>query len=113
MFLKTILIISLAVASIYSRSVENAETTVDCDALYSESGDDSLSSFIQRHGLKTDYERRNDSFDSCFQFLGKFILKIDQYRDEEGKQDDLKLGHLKQLHKRVKSVRLPKSRFFF
>ena len=86
---------------------------IDCDSLYSESEDEDLFSFVTRNGLQYDYERRNENFQACLQFLDKFILKIDQYRNEEGKQDDLKLSHLKQQNKRASKMKILKNRFHY
>ena len=101
---KIFLLISLlAVSSIYSfdsASVENqsfessssSSTSVDCDSLYVEAEDRGLIKFLTRNGLLDEYERRNENQVACLQFLGKFFSKIDQYRKEEGQQEDFKLN---------------------
>jgi hypothetical protein len=112
-----LIILLLSIVSVFADSFESIEssssssTLIDCDSLYSESEDDDLLSFITRNNLQHDYERRDDSFEACLQFLDKFITKIDQYRNEEGKQDDLKLGHLKQQNKRASKMKILKNRF--
>jgi hypothetical protein len=102
---KIFLLISLlAVSSIYSfdsASVENqsfesasssSSTSVDCDLLYVEAEDKGLIKFLTRNGLLHEYERRNENQVACLEFLGKFFSKIEQYRKEEGKQEDFKLN---------------------
>lgn len=88
MIFKIFIIISLLAVSIYSDSVENtAEPTIDCDFFFQESRDTALINFIIKNDLKNDYENRNENLESCFHFLGKFFLIIDQYRyrNENGK----------------------------
>jgi hypothetical protein len=100
---KIFLLISLlaVVSSIYSfdsASVENqsfessSSTSVDCDSLYVEAEDRGLVKFLTRNGLFDEYERRNENQVACLEFLGKFFSKIEQYRKEEGKQEDFKLN---------------------
>lgn len=95
MIFKTFLIISVIILSVYSESVENmsdeTSSSVNCDTFFVEAEESLLEQFIQRKGLQQEYEERNDSFDSCLKFLDKFIILVDEYRDEEGKQDDYKL----------------------
>jgi hypothetical protein len=89
MIFKTFLIISVIIVSIYSESVENiSNESVNCDTFFVEAEESLLEQFIQRKGLQQEYEERNDSFDSCLKFLDKFILLVDEYRKEEGKQAD-------------------------
>ena len=88
MTIKIFLIIALLglAVSAYSNSFENSysyETIIDCDSFYDESGDYLLGSFVSKNDLQYDYDRRNDSYEACFHFLGKFSLLIDQYRDEK------------------------------
>ena len=113
-----LIILLLSIVSVFADSFESIESSsssssslIDCDSLYSESEDDDLLRFITRNDLQQDYERRDDSFGACLQFLDKFITKIDQYRNEEGKQDELKLGHLKQQNKRASKMKMLKNRF--
>jgi hypothetical protein len=72
-------------------SIESFEL-VDCDSLFLEAEDAYLGEFLIRHDLINDYERRNQDYDACFHFLGRFFLLIDQYRSEEGKQDAFKFN---------------------
>ena len=89
MIFKEFLLILLLV-SIFSNSVES--TKFNCDSLFLEAEDTYLGQFLFRHDLMGDYERRNQNFEACFHFLGRFFLLIDQYRNEEGKQDSLKVN---------------------
>ncbi len=91
MIFKEFLLVLLLV-SIFSKSVESK---INCDSLFLEAEDTYLDHFLIRHDLMSDYERRNQSYEACFHFLGRFFLLIDQYRNEEGKQDNLKVNKRK------------------
>ncbi len=91
MIFKEFLLVLLLV-SIFSKSVESK---INCDSLFLEAEDTYLDHFLIRHDLMGDYERRNQSYEACFHFLGRFFLLIDQYRNEEGKQDNLKVNKRK------------------
>lgn len=83
-----LLIFSLLLATvIYSDSFESDES-VDCDSLFVEAEDNLLLKFLQRQNLLNEYDSRNDNYETCLLFLGRFFSLIDEYRKEEGKQDD-------------------------
>jgi len=78
---------SLSATIIYSDSFESDES-VDCDSLFVEAEDNLLLKFLQRKNLLNEYDSRNDNYETCLLFLGRFFSLIDEYRNEEGKQDD-------------------------
>ena len=93
MIFKIFLAISLLAAVIYSDSFDSNESDYfDCDSVFVESEDSLLERFIIRNNLKSYYERRNDNHEACLKFLGKFTNIIEEYRNEEGKQEDFKLN---------------------
>jgi hypothetical protein len=95
MISKAFIIISLLLSNrIYSNSIsiENNslfESLVDCDSMFIEAEDKFLFRFIIRHQLEYDYDRRNDNYEACYKFLSEFFSLIDNYREEEGKQNHI------------------------
>lgn len=93
MIFKIFLAISLLAAVIYSDSFDSNESdSFDCDSLFVESEDSLLERFIIRNNLKSYYEKRNDNHEACLKFLGKFTNLIEEYRNEEGKQEEFRLS---------------------
>jgi hypothetical protein len=62
---------------------DNKKSDVNCDLLFIESEDKYLVRFLIRNYLFIDYEKRNDNYESCFHFLGRFFQLIEQYRNDE------------------------------
>jgi len=87
MIFRTILMIIFLATLVYSDSFESDES-VDCDSLFVEAEDYLLLKFLQRKNLLNEYDSRNDNYETCLLFLGRFFSLIDEYRNEEGKQDD-------------------------
>jgi hypothetical protein len=93
MIFKIFLAISLLAAVIYSDSFDSNESdSFDCDSFFVESEDSLLERFITRENLKSYYEKRNDNHEACLKFLGKFTNLIEEYRNEEGKQEEFRLS---------------------
>jgi hypothetical protein len=103
-FFKAFLIISLlSVPSIHSDSYENTyEPLINCDALYGVYND--LSDFIIRHELQLDYDRRNDNYETCFYFLNKLSLFLDNYQNQKVENNMNKRAYPKK-HKSIMSFK--------
>jgi len=89
-----IIIVSLLLSNgINSNSISTEnnsfESLVDCDSMFIEAEDKFLFRFITRHQLQYDYDRRNDNYEACYKFLSEFFSLIDNYREEEGKQNQI------------------------
>jgi hypothetical protein len=96
MIFKALLIVAflLAVVAAYSDSFESSQPSINCDDLFTEAGDNHLTSFIQSHDLQFDYYRRNENYDSCIEFLNKFTMLIDEYRREQNVVKRAKINKL-------------------
>ncbi len=70
--------------------------------------DSFLERFIIRHGLQEYYERRNENYEVCLQFLEKFFALIDEYRTESKLNDDYI-----ESHKNKRAYKKPRNRFSF
>ena len=77
-------------SSIEIKSDESSSTSINCDSFFMEAEDEFLFEFLIRHDLKNDYISRNENYEKCLKFLSKFILKIEQYKHEQGHQYDYK-----------------------
>lgn len=78
-------------SSIEIKSDESSSSTsINCDSFFMEAEDEFLFEFLIRHDLKNDYISRNENYEKCLKFLSKFILKIEQYKHEQGHQYDYK-----------------------
>jgi hypothetical protein len=93
MICKIFLVISLLIAtSINTFSFERESfESVDCDSFNLDSGIDSLISFVIQNDLQYDYDRRNDNYEACFDFLSKFNSLINQKKNEEEEEEEEKL----------------------
>ena len=102
-------IITLLVSTVFTSSIHN-----DCDSLYAESEDKNLERFLNRHDLQHDYERRNENFDACLQFLEKFFSLTDEFRREGDKPFDLVDDDGNELIiKNKRAYKKPKNKFSF
>lgn len=102
-----LIIIALLSALVYSSSSE-AELNVNCDSFFIESEDSFLERFIMKHGLQEDYEKRNENYEVCLQFLDKFFSLIDEYRTESKLNDDYN-----ESHNNKRAYKKPRNRFSF
>jgi hypothetical protein len=75
---------------IKSDESSSSSTSINCDSFFMEAEDEFLFEFLIRHDLKNDYISRNENYEKCLKFLSKFILKIEQYKHEQGHQYDYK-----------------------
>jgi len=100
MIFKVILIIAVlglaaVTATAYSDSYELNEPEIDCDSLYEVTVDSLISSMLKNE-IQFDYDRRNDNFDSCFEFMSKYFHLLDEFNMKKEKRAASKNKALKE-----------------
>jgi hypothetical protein len=107
-FKLTFLVIIALLSALVDSSSSETEFDVNCDSFFIESEDSFLERFIIKHGLQEYYERRNENYEVCLQFLEKFFALIDEYRTESKLNDDYI-----ESHKNKRAYKKPRNRFSF
>ena len=118
MIFQTFLIILIVIAANYSAKIDKKNnkyeelSNIDCDSLYIDFGDSYLiGKFLKDHDLQSYFEKRNQNYMACLNFLGKFLKPIEQYEKEKGTEIDFKMKSKKSNKINSKSI-LPFKHFY-
>lgn len=118
MIFQTFLIISIVIAANYSAKIDENNykyeelSNIDCDSLYIDFGDSYLGKlFLKHHDLQSYFEKRNQNYMACLNFLDRFLKSIEQYKKEKGTEIDFKMKNKKSNKINSKSI-LPFKHFY-
>ncbi len=111
------LIISLVITATYSAKIDDKNnksaelSNIDCDSLYIDFGESYLDKFLKHHDLQSYFEKRNQNYVACLNFLSRFLKSIEQYKKEKRTKMDFKMKNKKSNKINSKSI-LPFKHFY-